>query len=459
MVVRPDGDLKATIEAIAKEDFKVDDLGARIQKAFDESATKGSTYKKDVEPWLGKRAAVAVTRFASGGYKPDIALIVETTDSSKALESVRRTADGKVEDHSYKGVSYIVDTGSHDLPAAGIVEGKLVGATEPAFRGVVDASKTAGLSSRSDYRKLRDAAGADPPAFAYVDVGVALQALVVADPQLKTQADTLRRSFGTQGVNRSAAFALEVKRHAVSFDVFGTEPAKDVSARAERVASLPSGALLAADLGASGKSFAEGMREGMREQGTPPQVTRALAPVADALSTLGPGVLFLRGGSVIDLNGAAIFEAPDAKAIGGAVARVRDFLAQVNVKTAKLGRAGVDAGFEVPIPNTPVSAFMALASGKLVVGAGSGALDAALAPKGKLGDDPAFNAAGATLGEGFAPTLLLDFRRAVSLIGLAAASDPGFQQARPYLEAITTVVAGRRNAGGSGRVRVTVGLR
>ncbi|MDX6593373.1 MAG: hypothetical protein QOJ13_2569 [Gaiellales bacterium] len=91
------------------------DVGARFpgwQRVTDklvkelDSGESGSTFSKDIEPWLGDRAAIALTGISSDG--PSFVVYVASTDDDAAKQTEERdktvTADG-----SYKGYTQFKD--------------------------------------------------------------------------------------------------------------------------------------------------------------------------------------------------------------------------------------------------------------------------------------------------------------------------------------------------------------
>ena len=84
----------------------------------------------------------------------------------------------------------------------------------------------------------------------------------------------------------------------------------------------------------------------------------------------------------------------------------------------------------------------------------------AISPGGQLGSSPAFTAAADKLGNGLRPSFYLDFTQVTKLIESFAASNPGFQQAKPYLDTFGAIAAGAKDEGsGVTRSRLVVTLR
>jgi len=84
----------------------------------------------------------------------------------------------------------------------------------------------------------------------------------------------------------------------------------------------------------------------------------------------------------------------------------------------------------------------------------------ALKPSSALSGAAAFGTASATLGQGFAPSAIVDFPTLLGLFeGVGLSEDPSVAPFVPYLRSLTTLSAGQRNLGnGIARLRIVVGL-
>src|SRR4051794_38120626 len=66
MTVRPTGDLKDQMDALASKILRTDDPGAKITSLIDKAIqeqTPGESYAKDIEPWLGEKAGMGLSDF------------------------------------------------------------------------------------------------------------------------------------------------------------------------------------------------------------------------------------------------------------------------------------------------------------------------------------------------------------------------------------------------------------
>ena len=174
---------------------------------------------------------------------------------------------------------------------------------------------------------------------------------------------------------------------------------------------------------------------------------------------MGQSGLFASGSSVTDLGGALVVTSKDPAATKAALSKARTLVAGGGLRPQPLTGAGIGEGFSVSPAGGRFEVFAAQAGDRFVLAVNRAAFDQALEPSRKLADDPAFKTAAATLGDGLRPTFYLDFRRIAGLIALAAGSQPGYAQVRPYLDAITTLVAGSKRDGDVQRSTLTIGVR
>lgn len=462
--IRPEGDLKTDLDGLVEKFAPGQDLETLVGSAF-KGTTDTLDYERDVKPWLGERAGLAITGVpAGGGGDVDGAAIVETTDGDKALAAVRKSAKGQVEDRDYNGVKYIYD--AQDKGAAAIVDDTLVIGTEKAFKAVVDTSKGDGLDSNADYTKVVDAVDEDALGFVYGDLR---RILDLAQGSAGAQElEGVRELFARRGLK---TFAAGLSATPTSVKVRFAAVTKDDGqgdAAAESLASLPAGAWGAVGLGDLGKSLADlldnlgslsgagfDVRSGLDQL----KAQAGIDVQKDLLAWMGQAGVFVRGTSLTDIGGALVVQSKDPAATKAALAKARTLVAGSGLQAQDLTGNGIDDGFSVRPGNAPVEVFAALAGDRFVLALNRTALDEAIDPARKLEDDDAFKAASEQLGDGLKPIFFLDFPKVGGLIGLAAAGQPGYAEAKPYLDKITTVVAGSKREGDLQLQTLAVGVR
>src|SRR4051794_14456570 len=166
--VRPGGDLKANVDTVAGKILRTSDPGAKIVALIDkELKDDGESYAKDIEPWLGQRAGLAVIGVRGGGEDADVAAAIASKDDDAAQDFVA-SRKGATE-RKYRDVTYRFSA-KDDLAAAVVDHAVLIG-TERGFKSAVDARSGAALSEGADFKKARDVVGTDGLGFLYADPG------------------------------------------------------------------------------------------------------------------------------------------------------------------------------------------------------------------------------------------------------------------------------------------------
>jgi hypothetical protein len=208
IVVKPEGDQKAQLEAVLKKVLQTDDPGAKVEALFDEQTKKrGVTWSKDVEPYIGNRVGIFFTSFKNNGDDSEGAVVIPVTDKDKALDSIRK-GDKGVKKRSYRDVDYQVDN-ENDASAA--VGDFIVAGSEGGIKAVIDTSKDSAkaITKDADFQKTTSAAGKDSLATVYLDLGGLVDSLVRDGTLDRNTAAAVR-----QGLASTAAKAIAVAGNA-----------------------------------------------------------------------------------------------------------------------------------------------------------------------------------------------------------------------------------------------------
>jgi hypothetical protein len=468
-VVRPEGDQRVRLDALLRRILRTDKPGAKLEKAFDDATRKnGITYAGDVKPWLGKRVGAFLAGL-NGGH-PQGAAIIATTDTSKALETLRK-GEAVRASKTYRDVGYQVLARGPSL--AGIGNFAVIG-TEGAVRQVIDTSKDSGqaLAGKPEYGDARGQAGTDGLATVYIDPDALLGVLESSGKINPAVAAALHQAVaGAAG----RAVAASVQPQDAGFDVSAaaiglaksSTPGGDA---AGELASVPSDAWLAVGLGNIGGKLddliAQAGRSGafagigldvvlgqFRQQS-------GIDIRKDVLSWMGDGALFVRGAEKGRVGGALVVRSKDPGRSAALIPKLAAYLREQNVRVADLqGVTGVDRGIGVKLNGAP-EILAASAGSRFVVAVGRSSLQAALRPAGRLGANAAFRRAAGQLPGGIRPAFFFDLAPVLGLVAHSSkGSDPGFKKAEPYLRAFTVIVAGAKRDGDIGRLRAFVGVR
>jgi hypothetical protein len=455
--VRPTGKQRTDLEAALGKILRTSDPGAKLVQLIDKSQDNGQTFEKDVKPWLGDKAAVAITGFTAG--KPDYAVVVNSTDDDKARNTLEADKDYSAK-RSYEGVDYRVNPKEGD--AQGVTDGFAIDGTESGFKQVVHLLKKGGdsLASNQDLQDARDKVGGRP---GFMFVG--LQALL---------RQAASNAASTLGPSQLSAINGLFKR----FRAFGVGIGADAQAIRLSVATLGEGggtgngpgsalpldkapgdswlALTQSDIGKTVSGVLDSLKGATGDQITQFETATGLKVKEDLLSWMGDASLFVEGDSVPALGGAFVIQSTDPAKTRVAIAKIKGLMRQFN---ARLGPApaGASAGFSMGIGDggsKPV--LIGLAGSRFVVAYGEKAFRDATHPSSTLSSSANFKSASGLLGGTAKPSFYLDFQTLTRFISLIAGDDKDFAKAKPYLDAFTAVIGG---GSGDRKAEIAIGLK
>jgi hypothetical protein len=472
--VRPGGDLKANLDAVAGKILHTSDPGAKIVGLIDKELQRdGDSYAKDIEPWLGQRAGLAVTGTGGGRGKLDAAAAIASRDddAAKAFVSSRK---GAVE-REYRGVTYRFSA-SDDLAAA-VVDHAVVLGTERGFKSAIDARSGATLDDGADFKKARDVVGTDGLGFFYADPARLFDLAAGAAPGAGGQASAQQLGAAKALLSgsglRSVAARLDVAKDAIRIDgaVIGLKRGAAGTGKGDgpgAAASVPAGSWLSLGVGDVGstvmtalKSFGgSGATGGIDPQTLLQQLKSGLGidVQKDLLSWMGDAAVFVRGTTRADLGGALVVHSKDPAASRASIGTLRRLLAALNARVRPLHGAGGAGASGFSVAAGRADGLQVAAKGDLfVVAYGKGALRAALAGGATLGDSAPYKTAAGLL-NGAKPSLFLDTPKVVELVGAMAGNDPHFAKAKPTLEAFGPAAAGAKADGDVLRLTAAVSV-
>jgi Protein of unknown function (DUF3352) len=472
LFIGPSTDQKQALDDLLNNFPKIESTDQAIDRLtglLDEELQQvGLSYEEDVEPWLGDQ----VSFFMHGTEidPPSLAALLETTDpdaAAAAIDKAREHEGGPdPEEASYEGVDYEVEQGD-DGVAIGFVDDFLVVGAEDSFKSVVDGSKDSvfeGLVDNEEYQEAFDGLDDQNLFSLYVDQGRLFEILEEGGGLEGEDAAILEAFPGIQDAG-SSALALSARSEGVALEMSSTVPDdEDVSGLTsaflgtELLESLPGdswAALGVPDLGTLAQdaiglttstpegraAFDESMASFRQETG--------LDLEDDVLSWMGDAALFVQGTNFQEIGGGLIVESDDAEATQNALTKVRDRLEADGAPTKDAERGGLE-GFSIQA-GAPAPIY-ALAGDRFVVTYGDKATDDLLDPDETLGDDETFQAAADALGDGYSPSLYVDFDGLQTIIeftqSFSGTVDDSYQQdVKPWLDPISFVVAGARQDG------------
>lgn len=454
-VIQPDGELRDDAEAALRKALGTDDPSAEIAKIADELLGRKIDLRKDVQPWLGERAAVALTRL-NGRDAKGLALI-ETTDGDAALETVRQ---GKPVTTKKAGdVEYGV---TKDGDASVVVDGVLLTGDEQAVRaaiGVQDEDRS--LAAQRRYQLAREDAGADGAlGFVYADLEALLRgASAAADDAQSVAAATAVGSLGLESLGISLlADADRLSARGAVRSREGLPHGDGDGARA--LAGAPAGSIFAVGLGDVGGSveaiferFGGLIGAGLETVLEDVRRETGLDVRKDVLGWMGDATFYVRGSSIADIGGALVVQTKDPARSKAALPKIAGLVRGQGIELVRADVAGTDIAFRL---RGGLPLVLAQSGDRVVLALGEAGVREALKPAGRLGDDERFERAVGLLGDGIEPTLFVDPAAIGSLVG--AFGGPGGEKTQRVLQRFGALVGGVKYEGPVDRFELLVPL-
>jgi hypothetical protein len=471
--IKPEGDQKDAVDSLLRKLPGGGDPGQRIgrllERAFRESDS-GLSYRRDVEPWLGDKAAFFVSapggRSQAGqpGPAPAAAALIATEEEDAAKDAVQKAARGRGDKRTHRGVEY---TRVDDESAAGTVEGWLVVGNDAGFRRAVDAAENEGgvdpLGDSEQYDKALEGVPEDHLAHVYSNLrrlfesarggigGAVFEpfARVFRDPYVLTvDADPDGIELATTLPKSSSSFFLPL--FGKGTDLIEQLPSDSWAALAQPELGRTIGRYV--DLFASGIGGRDVVEQQLRQQ-------TGLDLQRDVVGWMGDFGVFVRGTSVSGLSGALVIETSDEAASERALRAVeRELRREGEAQVGRLTAPGGGTGFTVRDSDVPQPVHVFQRSGRVVVAYGDAGARDAIETDSTLGASDEFSSAAQTLGGDFDVSTYVAIAPILRLVdSTGAATSTEWQQAKPYLEPLGALVSGTKESDGKleSRLRLT----
>lgn len=468
--LRPEGETKANIDALAKEIAGVDNVGDVIIGELEDSASEDGEefdYEKEVEPWLGDRGGLFLQEFEEEDFE-GYGAAIQTSDEEAARDFVNRqieAGDEDFEDGSYEGVDFKVQ---EDETTFGVFDGLVVFAEdETIFKSMVDASDGDSLAGEEAYSTTTSDLPSDSAADVYVDIGRLIEE---AGNEIDSDTQLFLDTVGIDPKEATAVASLIPGSGQIEIDLStnvsgDNPPSGDAS---ELLGTLPGtsvGALASAEFGDRfNESIDQIDEEGIPGEVPPNKLKKTLKDagidleaIADSIGNVG---VYVTGNSERTLAGAMVMEAESATQAKNTVANVGLFLrkAEVSGVTALNGEA---SGFSVRSPDLGRQPLVVAAKGdRIVIGYGLAAALSAFEESSKtLSDLPEYKEAVSALGS--TPiSIFVNGPPALKLAdALVPADDEDFEEAKPYLQKIDYLALGSEASGDLSTARLIVGVK
>jgi hypothetical protein len=473
VTVQPEGEVKKNIEALAKNLAGITDVGAVVIAQLEASASGDAAeidFEKEIQPWLGEKAAVFFREYAEGENFNGYGVAVQTEDEEAARSFVEKQAEGEEEPAkkgSYEGVDFYVDAG--DGQTIGVFGGLLVFAEdETIFKSLVDASEGESLGGEDAYASATAKVPDESAADVYVDVGALIEE---AGNEIDSETELFLDSVGIEPKEATAVASLVPGAEQIELDFSSNlsgdnPPSGDAS---KLLGSLPATATAAFASSEFGTRFNEGI-DRIDEQGIPGQVPphklkstlkKAGVDIESIASSIGDVGAFVEGTGVQNLTGSFVLDAKDAQEAKNTVSNLGLFLRSSHTPgvTAIGGEA---SGFSVRSPELGRQPLVVISKGtRIAIGYGLAAAKAALAESGKtLADTATYKEAVSALGE--TPiTAFVDVPVAVEVAStIEPSNDPGRKQVEEILQEKTTYAAiGTEASDGLATAKLIIGIK
>ncbi len=180
---------------------------------------------------------------------------------------------------------------------------------------------------------------------------------------------------------------------------------------------------------------------------------------------MGSAGLFASGTGLLELKGGVVIDSNDAARSRAAVGELGSSLRSGGAAVSSTKVPGAEAAVAVRISGLPVVLDVAAGKdsnghAKFVVGLGEQSVQAVLNPTSTVSGSTPYGTAQAALGQGFQPSVIVDFPTLLGLLeGVGLSEDPSISPFVPYLRSLSTLSAGGHSLGGGiERLRLVLGL-
>jgi Protein of unknown function (DUF3352) len=457
LTVRPQGsqssDAQSALTRLVGHN-PVPTLQSDIQKSFSSS---GLNYKKDIQPWLGQRIAIAVMGLGS----TNVALIAPTNNQSAALSALQKgEKNAHLTSTSYRGVNYQVGNDNGKPVAIGIVGHDAVAGGPAAFKAVVDASHGGSLSGNQTFNGAFGAIDSNAIMRGYLN-GSALLSAVSHSSNLSSlppsEQQALQAALQTGKLRGGGAFGLTLKPKTIIFEVHSATHGSGSGSGAD-VSGLPEGSWLALATGAVNVTQMQSLFSSNPTAGAVLNLFRqryGVDLVHDVLPALGPIELAVQGTALPALQAGLSVTPSDAAAGSRVLGAIFNRLKQ----SKKLSVQGKPTSFSITKAGTILPRGTVEETGGRILATFDEAFSQFTSPSSTLSSNPAFGRAKSALPSASKVPFFVDFSTLSGLTSQIASFQSGGSNAKDQavLERLDYLVLGSNP--GQGDVRFVLGLR
>ena len=449
--LKPEGDQKKALDAILAKFPGGGEAGDKLKELIEKGLRDSDapiTFKDDIEPWLGDSAAFFVSGMDGSGDFKSAAGLIATEDEDQAQAALEKSAEGEITRKTYKDVEYLMDE-AEDTNAGMVHKGFVVLGTEAGVKAVIDASEGGSkLSDDEGYKNAIDGAAEDRLGLFYMDTPKLLEALEQTGGMALP--DSFKKSF-----QEPLVATADVDEDGVVFEATVSEElAKTfgfLGQASDLMNELPADSWLAIAQTDSGSlvdyyvdlfGAVAGGRDTVERQF---RAATGLDLQKDLIDWMGDFGVFVRGSTVQELDGALVIETKDEAASGrllAALERIARSQSEAGIEIRPLSAPGGGDGFSASGAGVPKPVHAFQRDGRVVFAYGDAAAQDAIEADETLGDSADFSQARDSLGE-YDVSVYVLMQPIFDLVdSTEAASDADWQEAKPYLEPLSALVAG-----------------
>jgi hypothetical protein len=469
--VRPEGETKQNLDALAKEIAGIDNLGDLIVTELENSASEDGEeldFEKEIEPWLGDQGGLFLQDYEDSDFE-GYGAAVQTTDESAARDFVNKqveAGDEESSDGSYHGVDFKVQ---EDETTIGVFEGLVVFAEDEAiFKTMVDASEGESLGGEETYTSVVSEIPDDSAANVYVDIGTLIEE---SGGKIDSETETFLDTVGIEPDEATAVASLVPGSSQIEIDLStnlsgDNPPSGDAS---ELLGSLPATSVAAFASADFGTRFNEGIdkldEQGIPSEGIPPHKLKKtlkeagidLESIAGSIGDVGA---YVTGNSESSLGGALVLDTENADQAKNTVSNIGLFLRSTGTPGITKITEGA-SGFSIRSPELGRQPVVVVAKGsRIAIGYGLAPTLSSFQEANKtLADASAYQDAVDALG-GTPIAMYVDGPAGLRLAkALVPPGEKEFEAAEQYLRKIDYLALGSEASGDLVTAKLIVGVK
>ena len=455
--VKPTGSAQSDAKAALSKILNTTDPGAKIVSLINKQKTSTGQpvdYQTDIAPWLGEKAGVFFTTL---GNNSQGASVIETTNPSAALAFAQKANGTSGAPKTVDGVS--VQTAQDPTTAYATVGDFLLVGNPAGVDAAIQADKGDSLGDDSDFKDSIGDLPDDRLGTVYTVPKTFIDAL---GSQFDANSKAAIEKSAGENLTEPVAGALTASADSVQLEATGGNNGVDTP-ESSLIGNVPGQSWLALGIGNLGDNLSHSIDQ-LKEQlpnfaAIQQQIEQTTGSSLEQLTgSLGDAALYVQGTTQSTLSGALVIQSKDTQLTGRLLSQLQGLL-QIGGQIKPLQLSGGGTGFQMSDPSLAQPIELAEQGDKIVIGYGAGSAQASLAPAQTLSSSPTFSAA-----KGQVSSLGTDlFLNLQSIFALAessgAKSDPQYQQAKPYLNALNYVVTGSGSSGDKAEFKAVLGLK